>query len=48
MLKDIVSGEEFDKFRDFLLYDFETDNHFTELKESELLRDRMDALSQVR
>ena len=47
VLKDIVSAEEFDKFRDFLLYDFETDNHFKELKEFELLRDRMDVLSQV-
>lgn len=46
-LKEIVSAEEFDKFRDFILYDFETDNHFKELKEFELLRDRMDVLSQV-
>ena len=46
-LKEIVSAEEFDKFRDFILYNFETDNHFKELKEFELLRDRMDVLSQV-
>lgn len=47
VLKEIVSAEEFDKFRDFILYNFETDNHFKELKEFELLRDRMDVLSQV-
>jgi hypothetical protein len=29
------------------LYNFETDNHFKELKEFELMRDRMDVLSQV-
>ena len=47
VLKDIVKAEEFDKVKDFLLYNFETDNHFKELKEFELLRDRMDVLSQV-
>ena len=30
---------EFDKFKDFILYDFATDNHFTELKEIELMRE---------
>lgn len=47
VLKDIVKAEEFDKVKDFLLYNFETDNHFKELKEFELMRDRMDVLSQV-
>ena len=37
VLRGVVSGEEFDKFKDFILYDFATDNHFTELKEIELM-----------
>ena len=44
VLKEIVTGEEFDKFKDFILYDFATDNHFTELKEAEILRERLDTL----
>ena len=34
VLKNIVSGEEFDAFKDFIHYDFATDNHFSELKET--------------
>ena len=33
VLKNIVSSEEFDRSKDFIHYDFATDNHFTELKE---------------
>jgi hypothetical protein len=47
VLKNIVSGEEFESFKDFILYDFATDNHFTELKESEIMRERFDTLSQA-
>ena len=45
ILKEVVNAEEFDKFKDFLQYDFTADNHFTELKEQEILRERLDALS---
>ena len=47
VLKEIVSGEEFDKFKDFLQYEFATDNHFTELKEAEILRERLDTLGTI-
>ena len=47
VLKEIVSGEEFDKFKDFLQYEFATDNHFTELKEAEILRERLDTLGGI-
>jgi len=47
VLKNIVSGEEFDAFKDFIYYDFATDNHFTELKEGEIMRERLDILSQA-
>ena len=47
VLKEIVTGEEFDKFKDFLQYEFATDNHFTELKEAEILRERLDTLGGI-
>ena len=47
VLKNLVSGEEFDAFKDFIYYDFATDNHFTELKEGEIMRERLDILSQA-
>ena len=47
VLKEIVTGEEFDKFKDFLLYDYATDNHFTELKDADILREILDTLSQA-
>ena len=47
VLKEIVTAEEFDKFKDFLKYDFATDNHFTELKEAEIIRERLDTLGAI-
>jgi hypothetical protein len=47
VLKGIMTGEEFDKIKDFIRYDFATDNHFSELKEAEILRERLDALQLV-
>jgi hypothetical protein len=47
VLKEIVSGEEFDKVKDFFQYDYATDNHFTELKDAEIIRERIDTLSNV-
>ena len=47
VLKEIVTGEEFDKVKDFIQFDFATDNHFTELKEAEILRERLDTLSTI-
>ena len=47
VLKEIVTAEEFDEFKDFLQFDYATDNHFTELKDAEILRERMDTLGQV-
>jgi len=47
VLKEIVSGEEFDKIKDFIQYDYATDNHFTELKDAEIMRERLDTLSNI-
>jgi hypothetical protein len=47
ILKEIVSAEEFDNMKDFMQFNFATDNHFTELKDAEILRERLDTLGQV-
>ena len=47
VLKDVVSAEEFDNMKDFMQFDFATDNHFTELKDAEIIRERLDTLSQA-
>ena len=47
ILKEIVSGEEFDEVKDYLQFDFATDNHFTELKDAEILRERVDTLNSL-
>ena len=48
ILKEVVKQEEFDKLiKDFIQFDFATDNHFTELKEAEILRERLDTLSNI-
>jgi hypothetical protein len=47
VLKEIVSAEEFDQVKDFMQFDYATDNHFTELKDAEIMRERLDTLSQA-
>ena len=47
VLKEIVSAEEFDNVKDFIQFDYATDNHFTELKDAEIMRERLDTLSQA-
>ena len=47
ILKDVANAEEFDKIKDFIQYDFTADNHFTELKEQEIFKERLDALQNV-
>lgn len=47
VLKEIVSVEEFDKIKEFMQFNYATDNHFTELKDAEILRERIDTLGQV-
>jgi len=47
VLKEIVNADEFDEVKEFLQFQFATDNHFTELKDAEILRERIDTLGQV-
>lgn len=40
VLKNIINISDWDKLRENIIYDFEEDNYFTELKNSEILRER--------
>lgn len=46
-LKGICSTEEWEEFKEFISYDFKKDNNFTELKEAELMRERIATLNQI-
>lgn len=45
ILKNIVTPEDWDKMNEHIQYDFLYDNHFSELKESELLNERLNLLT---
>lgn len=47
ILKEILTAKDFDGIKDFLQFDFATDNHFTELKDAEILRERVDTLNSM-
>ena len=47
VLKGICTVEEWSEFREHIYYDFIKDNNFSELKEAELMRDRLSLLQQV-
>tara|TARA_B100001250_G_scaffold392232_1_gene393874 strand:- start:211 stop:1815 length:1605 start_codon:yes stop_codon:yes gene_type:complete len=44
ILKGIITEEDWDKIKNDIVVDFIRDNHFTELKDSELLRERVQTL----
>ena len=46
-LKGICSKEEWDNFKEDIYYDYKKDNNFTELREAELLRERITTLQLV-
>jgi hypothetical protein len=46
-LKGICSQEEWDNFKENIYYDYKKDNNFTELRESELLRERIQTLQMM-
>jgi hypothetical protein len=45
ILKNIITPEDWDSMSEHIQYDFLYDNHFAELKESELMTDRLNMLS---
>jgi hypothetical protein len=47
VLKGICTKEEWDKFKEDIYYDFKKDNNFTELRESELMRERIQTLTMM-
>jgi hypothetical protein len=47
VLKGICTDEEWDDFKEYIYYDFIQDNNFTELKEAELMKERLGLLMQV-
>ena len=47
VLKGICTTEEWDNFREHIHYDFIKDNNFTELKDAELMKERLSLLSSV-
>jgi hypothetical protein len=47
VLKGICTNEEWDDFKENIHYDFIKDNNFSELKEAELMRDRLSLLSNI-
>jgi hypothetical protein len=47
VLKGICTSDEFDEFKENIYYDFLKDNNFAELKEAELVRERLSLLGSV-
>jgi len=47
VLKNILTPEEWKKYRDLVRFDFQEDNHFEELKAAEILRERIATLDQI-
>ena len=47
VLKGICTNEEWDEFKEHIYYDFIKDNNFTELKEAELMKERLSLLANV-
>ncbi len=47
ILKNIITPEDWDQFKDVIKYKFSQDNYFAQLKEIEILRDKMATLQQL-
>ena len=47
VLKGIMTHEEWDIHKENIIYDFHDDNHFFELKDAEILKDRIEQLQGV-
>jgi hypothetical protein len=47
LLKGIMTDEDWNKVKEFIVYDFKDDNHFQELKEIEILNERLQALTTI-
>ena len=47
LLKNVVSPEDWERMEDHIQYDFLYDNHFAELKEAELITNRVSLMTQI-
>ena len=47
VLKNVMTIEEWQDIKNKIRYDFQQDNHFTELKDSEILRERLQSLDSI-
>jgi hypothetical protein len=47
VLTGVIAEEEWDKIKEHIQYDFLQDGHFAELRDTEILRERIDMLGQV-
>ena len=47
VLKGVIAVEDWDTFKEHIQFDFLQDGHFTELKNAEILRERLDMLGQI-
>ena len=47
ILKQIITPEDWEQFKSDIQIDFVRDNHFTELKDSEILRERLSTMDQL-
>ena len=47
ILTGVIAEEEWDKIKEHIQYDFLQDGHFAELRDTEILRERLDMLGQV-
>ena len=47
VLKGVIAVEEWDTFKEHIQFDFLQDGYFTELKNAEILRERLDMLGQI-
>lgn len=47
LLKQIITEQDWEEWKTKIIFDYTRDNHFTELKNTELLRDRLQTLDQV-
>ena len=47
LLKNIVSEDDWKKSKEYISYDFQKDGHFVELKDAEILRERVNTLEQL-
>ena len=47
LLKGIITEQDWETWKSDVYVDFQRDNHFTELKDAELLRERLQTLDQI-